>query len=195
MLDSNLPDYIKYDWSSTISVALGVGGGFSVNLTRESAKQCCCRNGEWTKIVEWSIGGSWRGLIGIGTKINVLGVGLDLEANFSEFRVDFATVRVLLDDCKQNRDVRVDLLNVKINPGIKNLEVGLGHLANVNVSLAASLEFLLGADVSCEGVDWYGGIYVDYDVSVGGAFLWREYSWLSSDDLQGEHTRKTLAEF
>ena len=194
LLDSNLTGYTKRNFTTQLKAAFGVGGGISLNVIRESAQHCCLNN-QLAEIVEWTVGGNIQASIGIGTTINVLGVGIDAEFIFSSINLEIADTHIVIDRCKNGISSYVNLLNLKINPGVKDVTFGLGYFMKMYASMSASIEFLLGANMTASEIDWFGGIYVDYDVSIGGAFLWREYSWLSSDDLQGKHTRITLVEF
>ena len=69
----------------------------------------------------------------------------------------------------------------------------MGMLASGTLSVYGGFELNLGVEL---GKNWhfYGGIYFDYDFSISGKFLWREYGGVGLDDL-APHQRIVLVDF
>ena len=195
-LDSSMIEYVKRNFSTTVKGFAGGGGGISVLITRESGKHCCRggkNNGQLKEIIEWTVGGNVAVGIGIGAEIEVLGVGFDFQVTFASASADLMTAHIILDDCLDDVTARVDLLNITASPGVKEASLGLGMLASGTLSVYGGFELNLGVEL---GKNWhfYGGIYFDYDFSISGKFLWREYGGVGLDDL-APHQRIVLVDF
>ena len=197
LLDSDLQDYVKRNFSTEIKAFASVGGGITLLLTHESGKHCCVDGshaGQVREISEWTIGGNVAVGVGFGVDFQLLGVGFEFQITFASAELDILTAHVILDDCKDDVYADVDLLNVRGSPGVKEASIGLGKLGNLTLSVYGGFELTLGARVSKEGVSPYGGIYFDYDFSLSGSLLWHEYEGYGIDDL-APHQRITLVEF
>ena len=197
LLDSDLQNYAKRNFTTEVKAFAGGGGGISLLLIRESGQHCCTTGiyeGQDKEIVEWTIGGQVSVGVGLGVDLKLFGVGIDFNITFASAELNVAATHVILDDCLDNVYARVDLLNIKASPGVKEASIGLGWLANATLSVYGGFELNLGAEISKSELSWYGGVYFDYDFSLSGSFLWRQYNGVGIDDVS-QHQRVKLAEF
>lgn len=200
-LSSTLPGYSKKDFSMKASGSKGLGGHISILIVRESAKHCCTSGqfyGQMKDIVEWTFGPEIGVHVGVNLTVQFAGVGVDVGFTGPGISLRLGNVTKTFDRCfPDDAFAHLELINLEIAPGIQNVAIGLGYLAKVEGRMKAWFDFQANVDVTPDGFDLNGGIFVDYDVSIKGYLGFEEFILLNIDTLapDGKHQRIPLVEF
>ena len=132
------------------------------------------------KITEWNFNPSVGAHVGLNLGVSFLGTNFDVGFVGPGVSVEFANVTAVWDNCKEPPidSTTLTLINTKISPTVQNYELGVPGLGKIKGNANVWIDFKTQVKFDHSGIDLHGGVFLDYDMSVKGYRMTREYSLL-----------------